>query len=510
MIQSKSIRAIAVMSVSCMVSAAGAPAQAQGPATTPAHPSSPASSPLSTGASKAAASRARADANPRADTGADAISSGSTVEALFPPPIAGGLSADQVARRAAATSYRAAAQGQALAAAEARLDQALVAYFPKLTVTASYTRLSPITPPTFGLTGYTFPVILDNYLLQASLVVPLTDYVLRLSQSYAAASHSTKASELDQKAARLSSALDGRVAYYTWVRATAQVTVAERNLQVTRAHLVDARNGFQVGTASKADVLSAEAQVASAELVVVQERNAAKAAEDRIRIAMHEGSARPFAMGEALTVDEAGAVEDDLGALRAEALDHRLDIRALDETAWSLREQSHAAAGALYPRVDGFGDVAYANPNSRIIPQEEKFRATWAVGVRLTWSPNDAFTANGAASEARARASQTEMQKAVLMDSVKTEVMQAWQALSQARFAVQTTSRSLAAAEESYRVRRELFRNGRATSVELQDSEVALFRASLESVNARANLKIAQARLRHAIGRDVGDLDSLR
>ena len=59
------------------------------------------------------------------------------------------------------------------------------------------------------------------------------------------------------------------------------------------------------------------------------------------------------------------------------------------------------------------------------------------------------------------------------------------------------------AASEGYRVRRELFRNGRATSVELTDAVLELFRASLESVNARADLRSARARVLHASGRDV-------
>jgi outer membrane protein TolC len=81
--------------------------------------------------------------------------------------------------------------------------------------------------------------------------------------------------------------------------------------------------------------------------------------------------------------------------------------------------------------------------------------------------------------------------------------MQAYNALREAEVAMQTTQRGLAAAEEGYRVRRELFKNGRATSVELTDSELELFRAGLESINARANMRSARARLIHAVGRDI-------
>lgn len=407
-----------------------------------------------------------------------------------------------------ATSYDAAIQNQALLGAEARLDQALVAYFPKLTLTGSYTRVSPVTYP-----GFTFNIPVDNYLLQASLIVPLSDYLLRTSQSYAAASHSVKASELDGRAARLKSGLEGRVAYYTWLRVVAQLRVAERNLQVMQAHLADARNGLRAGTASQADVMGAESHVANAELVVEQERNAVAAAEDQIRIAMHDASGRPLVMGEDLRSDaetDAGDMARPIDSWRAEALDKRLEIRALDETVWSLREQARAAKATLYPRLDGFGDIVYANPNSRIFPPTAEFKTTWDVGVRLTWTPNDTFSGSGIVAEAQARAAQTEMQKAKLVDGLKTEVLQAHQALAQAHVAIDTTARALAGAEESYRVRRELFRNGRATSVELQDAEVALFRAGFESVNARANLKIARARLRHAVGRDAGDAASVR
>ena len=52
-------------------------------------------------------------------------------------------------------------------------------------------------------------------------------------------------------------------------------------------------------------------------------------------------------------------------------------------------------------------------------------------------------------------------------------------------------------------VRRERFRNGRATSVELTDSEVQLTRAGVDAVNARANLRFARASLLHATGRDI-------
>jgi outer membrane protein TolC len=53
-------------------------------------------------------------------------------------------------------------------------------------------------------------------------------------------------------------------------------------------------------------------------------------------------------------------------------------------------------------------------------------------------------------------------------------------------------------------VRRALFQNGRATSVELTDAETERSRAQLEAISARVDRRIAEARLTHALGRDMG------
>jgi outer membrane protein TolC len=138
-----------------------------------------------------------------------------------------------------------------------------------------------------------------------------------------------------------------------------------------------------------------------------------------------------------------------------------------------------------------------------VFPSINRFAATWDVGVQLTWSPND-IGASGASSRTfEARASSLVAQRAALEDGIRVEVMQAVNAVGEARAALVSTAQGLVAAEESYRVRRSLFQNGRATSVELTDAETDLTRARLEAINARVDLRIALVRREHATGRDV-------
>ncbi|HMJ50802.1 MAG TPA: TolC family protein [Polyangiaceae bacterium] len=437
----------------------------------------------------------------------------------------GGLTSAVVATRAEATSFDVQSKREDLDAAAALVDQALVAYFPRLSVTGRYTRLSPIDPPSLGNSVVTprdvgpgpippgtplvnvpfvFPVLLNQTLLQATLNVPLSDYLLRIPQAYAAATQNEKVAALSENATRLKVATDGKVVYYTWVRAKLQEVVADQALLQARAHLVDAQHAFDAGTISKADVLRIESQVAASRLLVERAKSMAEITETQIRVAMHDTAPLSYEVGEAID-GEAPRVPgaDNLAALWTEAGATRLEIKTLEQTSNALREQAKVARAGNLPRIDAFGDIIYANPNQRIFPLQDAFKATWDVGVQLTYSPNDIALAGASSRNLNARAASFAAQKQALEDGIRVEVTQTRNALREALAAVESTTQGLVAAEESYRVRRSLFRNGRATGVELTDAETELTRSRLESINARVDVRVAQVRLEHALGRDV-------
>ena len=101
------------------------------------------------------------------------------------------------------------------------------------------------------------------------------------------------------------------------------------------------------------------------------------------------------------------------------------------------------------------------------------------------------------------QAAQIAAQRDALLDGLRLEVAQAWRAAREAGVALVTTTQGLRAAEEGYRVRDNLFRNGKATLVEVNDAQSDLVRAKLEIVNAHIDARVARVELTHALGRDV-------
>jgi outer membrane protein TolC len=457
-------------------------------------------------------------------------------EALAPQP--DGLTADEVAQKALASNPTLDARQAEIAVADAKVDAAVAQFLPRLTLTASYTRTSPVDSnlggalvgalnegpilvgpcpnpamgdqcvtdsagQPIGAASFSFPSLVNHYSLNARLALPLSDYVLRLSDSLTATRANRRAAEIQKEAETLKVAADARVAYYNWLRTVAGGVLANNSLERFQAMLKDARTAFEVGAATKADVLRLEAAVAATELAITESDAIRSLMEEQLATLMNE-PVRQYHVGEAMTIDPSQVrATGQLAALVAEAQRRRLELQALNAASRALRAGADAASVSQYPRLDAFGDVTYANPNPQIFPQRQEWNHTWAVGLSLTWTVNDAFAGRAQAAELDATRIKLEADRKNLLRGIKLEVTAAYFDVKKARAAITTSARSSAAAREAYRVARDLYQVGRATTTDLIQAESELAAASVKEIDAALNYRVAQLKLNHAVGRDA-------
>ncbi|MEO8181773.1 MAG: TolC family protein [Deltaproteobacteria bacterium] len=434
--------------------------------------------------------------------------------------VEGGLTADDVARRTSATSPSVRGRTAELDAARAALDQASLAYLPTTTLSGRYTRLSDtqsgslgnlVTAPgaaagpvPAGQQLFSVPLAFDTpinqYALSVGVSVPLSDYLLRIGPARASAELGVSSATDSLRASRRQVAADARLVFYDWVRARLSAIVAEQALDTARAHLGDARTAFSLGSVSSADVLRLESQVARSELLVLTSRNLATLREAQLRTLQHDADAAPYRIGEDVRKPATAVVESSTEALWTEAVRSRPELRALIAQQASQNKLANVARAAYVPRVDVFGNAQYSNPNSRVFPAGDEFRGSWDAGVQLTWVLSDAAAASARTEQAEGRARAIYEQRGALSDAIRMEVISAQQAVSESAVSADTSARGLAAAEESYRARRLLYQNGRATTVELLDAEAELTRARLDALGAHIDARVAAVRLAYAVG----------
>jgi outer membrane protein TolC len=433
----------------------------------------------------------------------------------------GGLTSEMVAKKSTATSLAAEQKRFEVEAAAANLDRAVYDFFPRLSSSASYFRLSKVESSSLGNVVVApgaepgvlqpgqplaaAPIQVDSLrnatTFQTSLTVPLTDYVFRLFQSRDGAKAQLQGSQLSLEATRRKAAYDARALYYDWVRAELEAAAAEQNLQLSQEHLARLRALAEAESAAPADVARVEATVASSERVLVQARNLAALQRERIGLSMHDGPRRDYQIGEDLSrALPARSDLDDIARLTAQAERQRPELKAAQLQALAYDKQADAAYSRVLPRIDALAQNTFANPNQRYFPQKDEFKNSWQVGVQLTLSPNDSLTAKTQVNVARAQAAGALAQRSQLLDAVRIEVTDAVLSHRTAQASLSSSARRLAAAETSYRSRRERFQVGQATTVELTEAQTELFNAKLESVQAQVAIRVARARIAYVTG----------
>lgn len=455
----------------------------------------------------------------------------SVVGALAVRP--GGLTADDVAREAVISSPDIELRRAELMVTASSVDDTLSRFAPNVTVSATYSRISPAdidfgsggatvgalnegpiaVDPMSGLvvdqTGTPVQAVafeaieipLNNYSLQASLQVPILDYALRLLPAKRGAEAETKSAMLQRDAEKVKVELDARVAYYDWVRAIAQVAIVEQSVESAQARLEDAKIGLAAGTLTSTDVERLEQLVLDAQLGVEQARSFEDLAAANVAAVMGRERA-DFELGEDV-LGPPPPLEDveNREKLIAEALDSRLEIQALEQSQRALNQGERAARTGYYPRVDGFADFTYANPNQRFFPAESVWRANWTIGVTASWELRSFLQSRSQYKSAVANGRKVAASRAAVERGVRLEVSAAYEERRRALAAQQLTARALEVARVVYEEQTAKYAAGELTTTDLIAAESDRLNASLRQVNANIDVRVANAKLLRATGR---------
>jgi len=420
----------------------------------------------------------------------------------------GGLTAQDAGRRAAQTSVQASVEREKVLSAKNERSKVIWNALPKLTLSGTYTRFSPPPPIVFpdptGMGSTEIPSApLNAYVLSASLNVPFTEYFLRMVQALHGAGDNEDAAALTEQATRAAAAAGAKLAYYDWVRARLQRVLTEQALDQAKGQRVRVEALHSAGRAAEADLQQALAFQADAALTVSQADTLQAIAEQRLRTAVHAPAEEQLRVGENVLAPFSGAEEGrSLDELYREAESQRLELKAFDKGSSALERLHAIEKTRLLPRLEGFGNYAYANPNPRAFPQTNHWDDYWQLGMSLTWSPSDIGTGLTGAESARSQREQLLSQRTLAVEGMRLDIASAYHALAQARVNVGTAEQGERAAVAALDARTRLEEQGLATTLELMQAQTAQVQARLNLIDAHIALRVARVQLDHALGRD--------
>lgn len=321
----------------------------------------------------------------------------------------------------------------------------------------------------------------------------------RITQTIRASDRERAAAAGDVAAGEADLLLEVTEAYWSLVTARENERVLQQALAAYDSHLTDARNRQQVGMAAENEVLSVAVERERTELSRLQAVSAFDNAEDNLRRLLDLPDRTAVAAADPLNEAPPGPPEEDLAR---SALASRPERAALAGRAAAADLRARAEQGARWPQLNASAAYDYARPNPRITPPRDAWKNTWNASINLSMDLFDFGRTSAVEARASSQARALHRQLDDLDGRIKLEVRIRERDLRTAAQALAVARQALDSATENRRVARDRYREGVGSSSDLLDAETVLLRAGLELTDAQVRLRLAQANLDRAIGRE--------
>jgi outer membrane protein TolC len=381
---------------------------------------------------------------------------------------------------------------QRIAAAQAGLEQANSAFWPRLQVESSYTRTdNPMLA--FGdilnqrsySSSLNFNNVRDVDNLNTRGIVTLPLYAGgRIVAGRQAAKANTAAARQDTEAVRNALGFEVSRAFHTVLKTRQFIRADEAAVKLFEANLVVARRRLDGGTLLNSDVLDIDVRLAQAREDLIRARNASTLAELSLRTLLG------LEEGEFIVADTAPVVR----APSSGDFAQRPELVAARERASAAEAQVRGSRSGHQPRVSAFGsfdhDYGWVTGGNG---------GSYTAGVLAQWDLWDGFSTRSKVREARANLQSAREEERKLRQAVDLEVERARLDLKAAAERLAVTSKTVEQAVESAGLTRNRFEQGLALATQLIDAETALVAARVRRAEAESDERIAVAALRRAL-----------
>lgn len=317
----------------------------------------------------------------------------------------------------------------------------------------------------------------------------------KLENAERAAHAGVDARRAERESDAVNAVLQVKQAFYGMLLAERFVKIAEQSLAQIDNHVKTVKSQFEVGMASKFDLLRVEVQRANTKPQLIRAALALKNAKEGFNMLL----GRPVGMavepvGElAARVEKPSAVETLVAAALAKRQDlikarkeHEAAAFALEEAKLGRRPTLALSSG--YTRVEGAG-----------IPLD-KWDESWNANLALQVPIFDARATAVAAGKAAERLKQAAIALEMTENQVRLDVRTAANEMIQAVELVAASEKNIVQAEEALNIANVSYENGLNTNLEVMDAQLALDQARTNHSQAVHDWLVAKAKLDRALG----------
>lgn len=382
------------------------------------------------------------------------------------------------------------------------MKQAKTDFYPKLSTSYAYTRLSEqkTTDPIPLGGGSTFPRSVlnskDNYQWKMSLTQPLfTGFAL--TSVYELAKLGVDQSRTDLRLAELDLALQVKEAYFNILIADKGVEVAGKEVESLTSNVKVTQSFYKVGMIPINDLLKTEVELANAKQNLVKAQNAAKLRRSSFNTLLARPVNRPVEVEDILAYSQEVG---DFETYYKRALRNRPEIKLIDIALLQADQQIRLARSKYYPEAALNYDYIKEGDDPGVSGSDFHDASQWQAMAVLSWTFWEWGKTGSAVREKESLKRQILHDKFSLQDNIALEIKRDLLDLDVAIKNIPTTEKAVEQGEENLRVSEERYTAQVTTIQEVLDAQSLLTRARVNYYRALYDQHIAKAKLVRGLG----------
>ncbi len=333
----------------------------------------------------------------------------------------------------------------------------------------------------------------DNQ-LSFSLSVPLYTGG-RLASGYKQAKYNHLSTEESMKQSEYMTVFNTKRAFFGVLLAHEFVKVSEEAVSVAEKHLRNVKTMYEVGMASKFDLLRSEVQLANLKPQQIRAKNSLKVAELSLKTLLGLDLSQSIEIQGELTFEP---IDPNLEEALTSALIKRPEIQQLKYQEMMAGEMLKMSKASKFPTVAVQG--AYNIWADRLTLKGDDWQSYYSVNLALSVPIFNGFVADAQIAQSKSLIKELEFSKKGLEDMILFEVRQAVLKLSEARESLMSQEKNVEQAMESLRIAELNFSEGLATTLDVSSVQAALTQAKTNYSQALYDYVMSKAELDKAIG----------
>jgi HAE1 family hydrophobic/amphiphilic exporter-1 len=289
-----------------------------------------------------------------------------------------------------------------------------------------------------------------------------------------------------------------RTAYLEAVLADEVRKIAIQDLDAARSRFDETRKKLGQQMVSEFDSILAAVEVKNREPVVLSAENEIRRTRLNLKRLMGVDRGTPVVLTDSLVFEpEEYSLEEAIEESRR----MRSDIQALRFNLATAEKILLVRRRSNLPYLALEGNYAIQGQSSEeFFPDSDTFAKSLGIGVSLSFPIFDGFENRGKVDQARADVAAAQYALRKLENVVALAITEIHDQLAAERKNLESQEATVAMAEEAYRLATVRFANGLSTSLELENSELALTNARLNYQTAIFRYMVAKNRLEYAMG----------